>query len=327
MGNSSSKGSKGKMKRSGKMDKKGKVDVYSWHEQKHHKEKDISHEDAAAAAAAAAAPRPSPGGGDTEDRPSPTSDNTPPPPQGTTSPSSTTPVHKATDKPIATTTSPTALTEPAATVTPTTAAVAPTVNTTFSLGNIRPGGIAARTDLDNVFYVTNLAYGGVRRLDAGDGTLATVVPNRPFGERGAVNVAYALGVLIVTGGGSVHGWRGAVYVYDAATGTEMAACLPSGDPARYLNGIAIVDTMAYVTDSQRNVLTRLDINAAINGECIVASIPLTVESTSGAANSTDPFSTNDPNVLLASGTYNKNHTRQRHLAGRHSCSHSVHHSL
>jgi hypothetical protein len=285
MGNTSKGSSKGKMKRSGK---KGKVEMYSWDEHKGHNEKRISHEDSV--------PRPTPRGGDTEDRPTPTPpSDTPPQQDTTTSPSPTELVNQGTDTPIAT--------EPADTATPTTAAAVPTAATTFLLGNIRPGGIAARTDIDNVFYITNLAYGGVRRLDVTTGTLATVVPNQPFWERGAVNVAYALGVLVVTGGGSVYGWRGAVYVYDAETGTEMAACLPSGDPARYLHGIAVVDdTMAYVTDSQRNVLMRLDINAAINGECIVASIPLTVESTSGAANRTDPFSTNDPNVFLASGT-------------------------
>jgi hypothetical protein len=306
----SSKGSKGNMKRKGKT---GKVDVYSWQEHdKRHQKKGSSNEDEATA------PRPSPdGGGDTEDRPlsPPPSDNS----RVDTPSPTTTPINTVTETPVATsTTTPTVPAEPAETATPTaaassTATTTTTTTTTFALGNIRPGGIAAQTDVDNVFYVTNLAFGGVRRLDVTTGTLATVVPNQPFWERGAVNVAYSslLGVLIVTGGGSVFGWRGAVYVYDAETGTEMAACLPSGDPARYLNGIAILDeTMAYVTDSQRNVLTRLDINAAINGECIVDSIPLTVESTSGA-NSTDPFSTNDPNVFLASGTYQEQKTYSR----------------
>lgn len=168
----------------------------------------------------------------------------------------------------------------------------------FSLGNIRPEGITQGKE-SGEFFIANLAFGGVRRLDIATGRLATVVPDQPYWERGAVGLAYALGMLVVSGGGSVFGWPGSVTVYDAETGVELASCLPSGDPARLLNGVAVVNDTAYITDSQRSVLMRLDINGARNGECITSSVPLIVVDYNN--NNVDLFSTNEANVLLADG--------------------------
>ena len=124
----------------------------------------------------------------------------------------------------------------------------------ISLGHIRPAGITQGEG--STLYVTNVLFGGVRKVDVTNGTVTEVVPNGAHLDRTAVAIAYHNGALFVAGGtgSATLGSVGAVYVYDAATGRELVSCSPGSVAASFLNGIAIVGAVAYATDPQRNRL-------------------------------------------------------------------------
>jgi DNA-binding beta-propeller fold protein YncE len=168
---------------------------------------------------------------------------------------------------------------------------------TISLGNIRPEGITAGPD--GIMYITNLFYGGIRRLDVATGTVAGLVPDGPYFAKLAIGLAYYADgdALIVAGAGSRVGLIGNVTVYDAASGIELIACGPSDDdgPADFLNDVTMIDDIAYVTDSGRNRLMTMNVTAAlVAGECDVGSVVLP-EADFTPANEGD---------FIANGTYN-----------------------
>ena len=86
--------------------------------------------------------------------------------------------------------------------------------------------------------------------------------------------------LLLGGAGQVLGlgetFEPVVYVYDAATGEEVAKCgAPSG--AGFANDVVVVDGKAYSTDSLVNTILEIDVDAALNGECDVRELALPVD--------------------------------------------------
>lgn len=90
-----------------------------------------------------------------------------------------------------------------------------------------------------------------------------------FGERGTIGLWYYDGVILAASGGEFVGENNepALFVFDAATGQQLAKCLPQ-DGAGFLNDVTVINGIAYVTDSLRNSIMTLDVEAAKSGECI-----------------------------------------------------------
>lgn len=141
---------------------------------------------------------------------------------------------------------------------------------TISLGNKRPEGITRGPD--NYMYVTEMLFGGVKKVNVLTGEVEQVVPSYGFRERGAYGIVQYENALFVAGGGVSDGTPLMVYVYDAEKGKEIAACAPEGDDWYLLNGIAILGDYVFVTDSFCNKLLVMDIAAALKGTCNVFSI-------------------------------------------------------
>jgi len=146
---------------------------------------------------------------------------------------------------------------------------------TISLGNKRPEGITQSPD-GNSMFVTEMLYGGVKKVDILTGEIEQIVPSYGFLERGAYGILYHNDALFVAGGGVPDGTPVMLYLYDAETGEEIAACAPVGD-AYLLNDVAILGNYAYVTDSYYNKLMVVDVEAALAGSCDVFSIKLPSE--------------------------------------------------
>ena len=147
---------------------------------------------------------------------------------------------------------------------------------TIDLGNKRPEGITRGPDEDYMF-VTEMLYGGIKAVNVVTGEIQQVVPSYGFLERGAYGVIYHEGALFVAGGGIPDGTPVMMYVYDAATGEEIASCSPDGDGYYLLNDVAILGDYAYVTDSFYNKLMKVDVAAALEGNCVVSSIETPAE--------------------------------------------------
>jgi hypothetical protein len=140
---------------------------------------------------------------------------------------------------------------------------------TISLGNKRPEGIT-RGPGDTMF-VSEMLYGGIKKVNVLTGEIEQVVPSYGYKERGAYGVIQHGDALFVAGGGIPDGTPTKLYVYDADTGEEIVSC----DPAWYaflLNDVAILGKKAYVTDSYYNTLMVVDVAKALEGKCDVSSL-------------------------------------------------------
>jgi hypothetical protein len=140
-----------------------------------------------------------------------------------------------------------------------------------NLGNKRLEGIAAGPGAS--MFTTELFFGGVKKVDVVTGVIEQVVPSFGYFERAAVGISYYQGALFVAGAGPFIGVGASLYVYDAETGTEIAACTPDF-AAVLLNDVTVLNGKAYLTDSFVNKIMVVDADAALNGECIVESIDL-----------------------------------------------------
>jgi hypothetical protein len=152
------------------------------------------------------------------------------------------------------------------------AETSPTVpKDTIGLGNKRPIGIARGPD--DTMYVTEMLYGGVKKVNILNGEVVQVVPPYGFRERGARGIVLEQDHLFVAGGGVPDGTPLMMYVYDAYNGEEITSCAPPGSDDWYLlNDIAIHGDYAYVTDPYYNKLLVMDVAAALKGTCNVSSI-------------------------------------------------------
>ena len=143
----------------------------------------------------------------------------------------------------------------------------------ISLGNIRPEGIT--TGEGSNVYVTNILYGGVRKVDVMTNETTEIVPNVGYFERVVLGLQYDDGYLFVCGSGPAFGANESiVYVFDAENGEEVAACTSIDTPGQLWNDITILDGTGYITDSRLSVLYTLDVEAAKDGECVVGTIDL-----------------------------------------------------
>lgn len=115
-------------------------------------------------------------------------------------------------------------------------------------------------------FVTEMLFGGVKKVNILTGEIVQVVPSYGFRERGAYGIAYYEDYLFVAGGGVPDGTSAMLYVYDAKTGEEVVACSPNGD-AYLLNDVAIVGDYAYVTDSFYNKIMVMDVEVALEASC------------------------------------------------------------
>ena len=116
-----------------------------------------------------------------------------------------------------------------------------------------PEGIAAGRG--SSFYVSSLLYGGVYGGDLRTGEGATVVPDQP--DRMAVGLAVDVrsNAIFVAGGGPLLApVPGSGYVYDAATGVELAVYPFNGV---FVNDVVVTREAAYFTDSGRPVLYKV----------------------------------------------------------------------
>jgi hypothetical protein len=73
------------------------------------------------------------------------------------------------------------------------------VSELISLGHIRPAGIT-QGEGSTRLYVTNVLFGGVRKVNVTNGTVIEVVPNGAHLDRTTVAIAYHNGALFVAGG-------------------------------------------------------------------------------------------------------------------------------
>lgn len=103
-----------------------------------------------------------------------------------------------------------------------------------------------------VIYAGSRANGAVYAADlrTGDGTI--LVPGAP--GRVAVGLSFdrRSNAIFVAGGGT-----GMAYVYDAATGEELAAYTLTTSTPTFVNDVIVTRQAAYFTDSQQPVLYRL----------------------------------------------------------------------
>lgn len=137
----------------------------------------------------------------------------------------------------------------------------------ISLGNKRPEGIAKGPG--DYMFVTEMLYGGVKKVNVLTGEVEQVVPSYGFLERGASGVTYYENALFVAGGGSPIGTPVMLYVYNAETGEEIASCAPVGNEYHMLTDVTIVGDSVYVTDSRLNKLMVVNVKAAMDGDCVV----------------------------------------------------------
>lgn len=165
-----------------------------------------------------------------------------------------------------------------------------TSTSVIPIGNLRPESITRGEGSD--MYITNIFFGGVRKLDASSNEITEIVPNVGFFDRVSLGIQYDDGYLFVCGSGPAFGANVTiVYVYDANSGEEVAACTSSDSPGQLWNDITILEGTGYITDSRLNLLYTLDVDAAKNGECVVGTIDLPSE-----------FFLSETNVNFANGT-------------------------
>jgi hypothetical protein len=161
--------------------------------------------------------------------------------------------------------------------------------TSVSLGNIRPGGILAVHG--NYMFTSEFAYGGIKSTNILTGEIAqvvpSVVPSHTLMERSALGMAYYEGAILVAGsqfdptgytfdeetGQEISGrFDPKLFFYKVETGEEIIACDPTGGAFRDLVDVTIVGIYAFVTDSKFNAIMVVDVEAALDGDCVVSSI-------------------------------------------------------
>jgi sugar lactone lactonase YvrE len=135
------------------------------------------------------------------------------------------------------------------------------------LSGFQPEGIAATGTL---IYVGSIPTGAVYRADTATGRGSVVVP--------AADGRAAIGIkidgrdrLIVCGGPT-----GKAFVYDAATGRDLASYTLSETTQTFINDVALSDDAAWFTDSRQAVIYRVSLpsDGTLGGQEAVTTLKL-----------------------------------------------------
>ncbi|MFC3127498.1 SMP-30/gluconolactonase/LRE family protein [Pseudoroseomonas globiformis] len=121
-----------------------------------------------------------------------------------------------------------------------------------------PEGIAYNSA--GVYYVASAADGAVTRVNLDDNTATLLVPGGRLAPAGDRDFPVALGIkldesdrLWITGG-----VRGDLHIIDAQSGRTVISLAKPDGPASLLNDLALTQDAAYITDSSRPVLWRVN---------------------------------------------------------------------
>ncbi len=133
----------------------------------------------------------------------------------------------------------------------------------------QPEGVV--TGRGPTLYAGSLADGSIYEADLRTGAGTILVP--PQDGRVAVGLAFdkRSGYIFVAGGET-----GQAYVYDSATGAEVASYTLT-EPGTFVNDVIVTREAAYFTDSSRPVLYRLPLlpGGRLVGDEAIEEIPLT----------------------------------------------------
>lgn len=113
----------------------------------------------------------------------------------------------------------------------------------------QPEGVATR---GSTAFVGSLADGDVMTVDLATGDLTPLVDNLPADGRVAVGLAVERGLVVVAGGPTGHG-----FIYDAATGTEVADLTLTESKTTFVNDVVVAGGAAWFTDSVQPQLYRV----------------------------------------------------------------------
>lgn len=115
----------------------------------------------------------------------------------------------------------------------------------------QPEGVAVS---GSRFYVGSIPTGAVYRGSVITGRGSVLVP--PHAGRAAVGVEVANGQIFVAGGPT-----GSAFVYDAATGADVAAFDLAATSDTFVNDVVVTENAAWFTDSRQPVLYRVALGA------------------------------------------------------------------
>lgn len=130
--------------------------------------------------------------------------------------------------------------------------------------------------------VSQSFYGGIDAWNVETGEKTIVVPSIDyvgFSERGMFGMWYDDGYILVAGGGAIsamHSQLVALHVFEAATGSLLASCLPLGvgSYGNFLANVATIGGFAYVTNGLDSKVMVVELEPATRGVCVVSSIEL-----------------------------------------------------
>jgi sugar lactone lactonase YvrE len=155
----------------------------------------------------------------------------------------------------------------------------------------QPEGIAAGRGTS--LYVGSIPTGAIWKGDARTGQGDVLVPGRP-GERNAIGIKVDRRNRLFVAGGPT----GRAFVYDAATGADLASyqLAPAGTAVTFVNDVVVTHRAAYFTDSRNQQLYVLPLgrHGALPGQDEVRVLPLT-----GDLDYTDDLTDVDLNGIVA----------------------------
>lgn len=125
----------------------------------------------------------------------------------------------------------------------------------------QPEGIA--TGEGRTFYVGSIPSGAVRKGDYLTGTTEPLVPAQA--GRAAIGLEEAGGRLFVSGGPT-----GKAFVYDAATGADVAVLTLTTLSPTFINDVVVTEEAAYFTDSRNQQFYRVE-----RATLAVTTVPIT----------------------------------------------------
>jgi len=161
----------------------------------------------------------------------------------------------------------------------------------------QPEGIAARGDF---IYVGSIPSGAVYRADITTGTGSVLVPARA--GRASIGLKVdSRGRIFVAGGGT-----GKAFVYDAATGQDLASYTLTLANPTFVNDVVLTSDAAWFTDSRNPVLYRVPLPAdgSIAGQETVSTLTLSgdFQNVAGVNNLNGIASTGQMLIVVQSNT-------------------------
>lgn len=113
----------------------------------------------------------------------------------------------------------------------------------------QPEGVATQ---GSTAFAGSLADGDVRTIDLRSGETSSLVDNAADDGRLAVGLAVEHGLVLVAGGATGH-----AYVYDAATGADVAELELTTAESTFVNDVVVAGGSAWFTDSMQPQLYRV----------------------------------------------------------------------